>query len=66
MSFQCSIAYLPTTFLMVVSAVAAGLVSALYWAPVLILPCLLALLWTCFLERIFDKYTPSDPPADET
>lgn len=65
-SFQCSIAYLPATFLMVVSAVAAGLVSALYWAPVLILPCLLALLWTCFLERIFDKYTPSDPPADET
>lgn len=59
-SFQCSIAYLPVTFLLVVSAVLAGLVSALYWVPVLILPCLLALLWSWPMERIFAKYTPSD------
>lgn len=64
-SFQCSIAYLPITFLMVLSALAAGLVSALYWAPVLILPCLVALLWTCLLERIFAKYTSSGSATGE-
>lgn len=64
-SFQCSIAYLPVTVLLVVSAVLAGLVSALYWAPVLILPCLVALLWTFFMERIFAKYAPSYVSTDE-
>lgn len=64
-SFQFSLAYLPTTLLLVLSAVLAGLVSALYWAPVLILPCLVALLWSLFIERIFAKYTPSDLPGDQ-
>ena len=64
-SVQCSIAYLPITFLMVLSAVGAGLVSALYWVPVLILPCLVALLWTCLLERIFAKYISSGPDTEE-
>ena len=64
-SVQWSIAYLPVTFLLVVSAVLAGLVSALYWVPVLILPCLLALLWSWPMERIFAKYTPSESSSDE-
>ena len=59
-SFQLSLAYLPITFLLVLSALSAGLVSALYWAPVLILPCIVALLWSLPIERIFAKYTPSD------
>ncbi len=62
-SVQFSIAYLPVTFLLVVSAVAAGLFSALYWAPMLILPCLAVLFWTLFIERIFAKYdTPGSSP----
>lgn len=63
-SFQFSLAYLPVTVVLVLSAVLAGLVSALYWAPVLILPCLLALFWSLFMERIFSKYTPSDLPQN--
>lgn len=64
-SFQCSIAYLPVTVLLVVSAVLAGLVSALYWVPMLILPCLVALLWTCFMERVFAKYSPDASSLEE-
>lgn len=60
-SVQFSLAYLPQTFLMVLSLILTGLACALYWAPVLILPGLSALLWSCFIERIFAKHTPSDP-----
>ena len=63
-SFQFSLAYLPRTFLLVLSALAAGLVSALYWMPVLVLPCLLALLWSVLMEPLFAKHAPAEPPQD--
>lgn len=62
-SFQFSLAYLPQTFLLVLSALASALVSALYWVPVLVLPCLTALFWSLFIERVFAKHTP---PQDES
>ena len=64
-SFQFSLAYLPQTFLLVVSLLASALACALYWAPVIILPGLLALLWTCVIERIFAKYIPSSSEYGE-
>ena len=63
-SFQFSLAYLPRTFLLVLTLLAAGLVSALYWAPVLVLPCLVALLWSLVMEPLFSRHAPADPPRD--
>ena len=63
-SFQFSLAYLPRTFLLVLTLLAAGLVSALYWAPALVLPCLVALLWSLVMEPLFSRHAPADPPRE--
>ena len=63
-SFQFSIAYLPYTVLFVITLLVSALGCALYWAPVLILPGLLALFWSLFIEKIFARYIPSQLPED--
>lgn len=63
-SFQFSLGYLPRTFLLVLTLLATGLISALYWVPVLVLPCLLALLWSLVMEPLFARHAPADPPPD--
>nr|WP_326184671.1 DUF624 domain-containing protein [uncultured Oscillibacter sp.] len=62
-----AVGYLPRTVVIVAIAAAAALASGLLWLPMLVLPCVTALLWSLTMERVFRKYMPREetPPPDE-
>lgn len=62
-----AVGYLPYTAAIVAIGAAAALASGLLWLPMLVLPCVTALLWSLMMERVFRKYTPQEetPPSDE-
>jgi len=53
---RLAVGYFPYTILISVSAVAAVVVSEWLMVPMLVLPCLVALLWTLPMEKVFRKY----------
>lgn len=58
-----ALGYLPYTILIVAIATAAVLASGFLWFPVLVLPCVTALLWSLVMERAFRKYMPEADTA---
>ena len=67
LSFRLALGHLPSTLVLGVLLLAAGLVSARYLAPLLLVPALTGLAASLLLERIFRPYTipeeglPDDP-----
>lgn len=58
-----ALGYLPATVLIVAAGTAAVLASGLLWFPALVLPCLMALLWSLPMERRFQKYMAGEETA---
>ncbi len=57
-SCQLSVAYLPRTVAAVLVTILAILLSALFWFPMLVLPCITALLWSYLMEGPFQAHQP--------
>ncbi len=56
-ALRLAIGFLPRTVILVASAAAAVYLSDRYLLPMLVLPCLVAMLWSKLLEGVFQKYT---------
>lgn len=67
-ALQLAIRHLPSTIFIVVSIILALNFCLHYVAAIFLLPALVMLFWSFFLERIFKKYMPApaaDQPAQE-
>lgn len=62
---KLALRHLPSTVVVVLLNLQIALACVRYWFPVVFLPALGALLSSLFLERIFKKYTPAAPGAEE-
>ncbi|MEG1240587.1 MAG: YesL family protein [Oscillospiraceae bacterium] len=65
---KLAIAHLPATVLMALATVLSVWLTMQFWAPVLILPVLLTLFWSLFLEKSFKPFLPHEeelPPEPE-
>ncbi len=60
---QLAVAYLPFTLLIVLSGALSAALSLLFYVPMLILPCLTAMLWSVMMERAFRRFTPGADPS---
>ena len=60
-----ALGYLPYTAAIVLVTLAATLAVRILVVPVLVLPCLVALIWSLPMERIFRRYLPGEPPSGE-
>lgn len=65
MSLRLTLGYLPYTVLIVVITLAAAAAVCLLWMPVLVVPCLTALLWSLPMERVFRRHMPEESPSGD-
>lgn len=59
-AFQFTLAHLPSTVIIVLLSLEAGVLCIQYWFPILFAPALVALLWSLFMEPAFKKHMPSE------
>ncbi len=56
---QLALAYLPRTLAAAALLLVSAVLSALFWFPLLLCPCLTAVGWSFLMEPVFRKYTPA-------
>lgn len=61
-ALQLVFAHLPSALVVAVATVEAVTITLQFWAPVVIAPVLVSLVWTVFLERIFAPFIPPEEP----